>query len=253
MKFTPIIIATIVMMTSTIAKSTIISFDGADKLGGPPILGTGGTTSGTDVFGQTLEFTNFDVRAGHSTTLNLGVSNFSISQITFNPSTAGVYQSIDPGHGGLGAETMGGANDVNMFQPNLDGTAFTDEVIFFDFDSSLILDVVYFNGNHEEQTMQDAWYNIFKSSDGVNYQKLFNHKAPTGREYMLTNLTTPYQYYAVAATGTGQNRKGFIEAIGGDEISVQVPAPSIIVLLGFGLVSLGYSRKQRCSNDKTEL
>jgi len=208
-------------MAATSAKSAIISFDGADKLGGPAVLGTGGTSSGADVYGQTLEFTNFDVRAGHSTTLNLGVSNFNISQITFNPSTAGVYQSITPGHGGLGAVTMGGAIDTYTFQPNIDTLATTDEILFFDFDSSLILDTVYFNGNHDELAMDLAWYTIFTSPDGINYQRRFDHKAPTGRESMSTNLTTPFQYYGIAASAVGLNKKGFIEAIEGDGINVQ--------------------------------
>lgn len=244
-----------IMLATTNVQATIISFDGAIKAGGSPELGTGGTASGADVYGDTLSFTNFDVEAGYSTATNLAGAGFSLSQITFNPSTKGVYQSISPADGGLGAFTKGGGVDTSILNANFTAST-TDEVLFFDFNSNVILSNTWFNGDHTDLTFESgntkARFNIFASSDGINYTSLLgsitaSHQIPTDHDYISTSPADFYQYYAIASTGGSGSPGGYVEAISFTEEEqdpVPVPEPSIIGLLGLGLLGLGYSRKK---------
>ena len=225
--------------------ATTISFDGQLKNGvGTALTGTGGTISGADAYGPTLNFGDFSVTTGYSNNVNLANNPFSMTNITQDTNNR-VYQDINPRNGGLGAYTKSGrAGDSDNLNSNLGNGSSYDEVLFFNFNQAVLLDTFWFNGNHTEQVStsgEGTQFNIFQSTDGINYTSLLGgQQEPTAAEYISLNLTTAYNQFAVALSGWG-DKGGYVEAIQYSSVS----APSTIALLGLGLAGLGFTRRKK--------
>jgi len=225
-------------------QSNVVVFDGSPKAGGTIQTGLGTGTNGSDVWGSTLSFGDFNVTAGSTANKNLAGNGFNTGQVTMS-SSMGVYQDLSPGNGGLGAFTTGGSGDTDNLDPNLNNFR-QDEVLFFNFDSDVILDTVWFNGNHSELTYteagrNDTMFNIFASTNGVNYTSMIGgQKVPTSRDFLDVNLSQSFQFFAVAASGWGSAPGGYVEAIG----YTAVAEPGTLALFGLGLIGLATVRRR---------
>lgn len=236
------------------ANASVIIFDG--NKGGTAKSGTvetgvgSGTNGGGDSWGQTLSFNDFAVTTGTSNH-NIAASNFNTANVTYTSTTKGVYQDISPEHGGLGAFTLGGAEDTDNLDSNLGSGVARDEILFFNFDMDVILDTVWFNGSHTENTdfidgngqAGDTKFNIFTSVNGIDYASIFpsnTQQSPYPNDWINTSLTSGYQFYAIAATGYEPAGGGYVEAIEYTAVS----APQNIALFGLGLIGLGLSRRK---------
>ena len=245
---------------SSAANANVIIFDGNN--GGTAKAGVvetaTGASVGTDVQGDPLGFSDFSVTAGFSTQTNLANSSFSMAEIN-GSSTA--YQDITPSHGGLGAFSAQAddafKDDTDNLESNLITNSTGDEVLFFAFNSAVVLDQVWFNGDHTENVAfsdnggfdsGDTLFNIFFSEDGNLYQSVFGNsgltqQAPTDQEYLMTGLTSGYSYFAIAASGWNAAPGGYVEAIKYSS----VPEPGTLALLGLGLAGLGLSRRRKAA------
>jgi hypothetical protein len=238
------------------ANANMIIFDGNNggtAKSGTVATGSGlGTTGTGDVFGDPLSFSGFDVEAGFSTSTNLADSSFDTSEIDYS---SFVYQDLTPSHGGLGAFSNEANDafkgDTDNLESNLITGATGDEVLFFNFDSAVVLDQVWFNGSHQENVAfndngsfdpEDSLWNIFFSEDGATYTSVFGggQQSPTEQEFLFTGLTSAYSYFAVAATGWNSATGGYVEAIKYSS----VPEPGTLALFALGLGGLVASRKR---------
>jgi hypothetical protein len=239
-------------LSAVTANASVIIFDGnngGSAKTGVLETGVGANTGNPDVWGTSLAFSDFSAFGGISVNDNLNSGSFKRSDIT----TAFVDQDMSPGNGGLGACAISTncSGSTDSFQSNLSG-ANTDEVIFFDFAQSSILDTVWFNGDHQEtvdgstsgalNVSTNALFNIFYSEDGMNYEQVFSNQVqPVDLEYLSTGIDDGYQYWAVAASGWGSHAS-YIEAIAYSA----VPAPATLALFGLGIAGLGaFSRKKQ--------
>ncbi|MBT1451273.1 hypothetical protein KJ365_10340 [Glaciecola sp. XM2] len=259
-KFTQLI-ASALLLGSVSANATVIIFDGnnggvnANIPGGTVETGMGTSVNSTDVVGDPLTFNDFVVTAGLGNTpaqgssINFANSNFSVSTHV-NMDGRAVYQDVTPAHGGLGAWD-GQNNNSDNLTPNQCSPSQCDEVLFFDFGVDTVLNTVWFNGNHTELTsftdnsgndVGDTLFNIYFSVDGDSFTRVFNsQQSPTMRDYLDTNATDAYRYWAVSATGWNYNSGGYVEAISFSKVST----PSAIVLMGLMFVGLAFKRSRK--------
>ena len=230
------------------AEANVIIFDGASTAGKAGIPGTAETASGTytgnpDVWGDVLNFSDFDVRGGISVGDNLNEGLFSRGDIRMTA----VDQDKHPVNGGLGvcSEDSECAGDSDSFtSSNPDGNS--DEILFFDFDNWVSLETVWFNGDHSEKVdygnnrYDKQKFNIYYSLDGDSYTNVFaNHQLPKRKDYLTLDAGS-YRFWAVAASGLGKH-DGYVEAIR----YTTVPEPSIWALMGLGLLGLGFAQRKR--------
>lgn len=242
--------------TAGTANANMIIFDGNNggvAKSGSVATGSGTVTGSGDVKGDPLGFSGFSVSAGFSTSTNLAGASFNRSgEIN---ETSVVYQDLTPAHGGLGAFSDnaddGFKPDTDNLESNLVTASTGDEVLFFDFDYSVILDQVWFNGGHKENVAftdnggfdaGDTLFNIFFSTDGDTYTSVLGgQQAPIDQEYLMTGLTSAYSMYAIAASGWNAAPGGYVEAIKYSS----VPEPGTLALFGLGLAGLSLAGRKR--------
>ena len=257
MKLKTLALATSLSVASMGASAITISFDGDAKNGGPAVTGTavgnvstyaGPSGYGVESAGTTMEFGSLDVTAGVSTGHNLAFGGFDRSSNIDGDYR--VYQ--DWKHAGLGVVANTNRTGDGL-ESNVGSGPNHDEVLFFDFGQSTILDTVWFNGGHTENTKdtdsngQGAQFNIFVSTDNVTYTSVFGgQQKPTNLEFLSTGLTSAYQYYAIAASGYG-DYSSYVEAISIDKDPriTTVSEPGTLALLGLGLAGLGFARRKQ--------
>lgn len=266
MKFNKILLGLSLAVIAASSQAGVTVFDNNDggfgsidaslKQFGNVETGSSTTSNSGEPAGDPITFdgdvVSFDVSAGRSTLTNLAGSAFNISDIDL---TYRAYQDLAPAHGGLGAVTESSFNGDNLRPGN--GNVNKDEVLFFNFESLITLTKVWFNGAHQELTTVDSnnpnggstdFFNIFTSTNGEDYTSVFGgQQKPTSREYLETNLTDTFKYYAIAASGWGDSNGGYVEAIEVDNLSVvEASSPSTVILLGLGLIGMGaVSRKRK--------
>tara|TARA_R110002049_G_scaffold266120_1_gene442231 strand:+ start:696 stop:1478 length:783 start_codon:yes stop_codon:yes gene_type:complete len=242
------------LLTATAsAGASVIIFDnnnGGTAKTGTVETATAANTGNPDSWGPTLTFTDFTVTGGRSNGDNLNKGAFNINNII----ASNVDQDLGPIHGGLGvcSENSSCSGSSDSFSSNVvNGSANTDEVLFFNFSQKVLLDTVWFNGDHNEKTdgndtgsvnnSVNALFNIYYSVDGTNYSNLFSNQVrPTNREYLNTGLSDHYQYFAVTASGYGQH-SSYVEAISYQAVS----EPGTLALLGLGLAGLSFVRRKQ--------
>lgn len=226
------------LLVSASASASIVTFD---------------NTFDSEVRGaNAIDFGDFSVTAGYTSSLNLGnTGTFTTTNTIFD---ALVYWDTNPGNGGLGV--VSSLNSGDGLDSNFKGNARTDEILFFEFNNTTLLDTVWFNGSHQDLVdsdsdgkiyeRTDALFNIFASNDGLTYTSVFERarnghyqQAPVDRDYLMTNVSEQYMYYAVAATGWGSH-SSYIEQIS----YTSVTEPATLALLGLGIVALGAARRR---------
>lgn len=226
------------LVISASASASIVTFD---------------NTFDTEVKGASaIDFSDFTVTAGYTSSLNLGnTGTFTTTNTIYD---ALVYWDTNPGNGGLGV--VSSLNSGDGLDSNFKGNARTDEILFFEFNHTTTLDTVWFNGNHKDLVNSDsdgtiyertdALFNIYASNDGVTYTSVFDRarnghyqQAPIDRDYLNTNVSEQYTHYAVAATGWGSH-SSYVEQISYSSVT----EPATLALLGLGILALGAARRR---------
>ncbi len=217
----------------------------------PLILGSSVANSAIIDFVQLTE-SNSGLGESAWTTLNITNSEFSLDITgTKNGQAATAY--LDWGHAGLGVcglsgtsslDTVRTGNGGNICWNAGDDNVTTNEHLSFVFDTNVRIDKIWLNNTHDpDRNILDP---DIITIDGLDYKGPGNGYAPT----------TSYSGYGSSV----DNWLGSFDVIAGQEFTIAfsdqqfyvsgievtaVPEPSIIALMGFGFIGLGFARHRK--------
>ena len=222
-------LATLLVLSSTAARADIIDFVNL--------------TEGADQLGESAW-----------STLNIAGSDFNLA-ITGSKSTDDdplAFAYLDWNHAGLGvcgdvyntgAHPNSGRNVCN---PGSDDNVTIGEMLYFTFDTNVIIERIWFNNTHDRDwTIDGGDYVLI---NGVQVAGPGNGYA-TGNNYNNTiggasasNFLGPYGAGAGVALSIGFGDQQFY--ISGMEVRA-VPEPGTLALFGIGLLGMGAMRRRR--------